>query len=123
MVKTSVREDMARGLKSEVRTPRSKDHVGNQEIRYSQVLEIQIHAPGSEVQRAGRWGIASPGHSLGRRCFGRLGLAVAQPGDQEDQPDAGADGTVGHVEGRKADLVAAPLLNVKVYEINHMPDP
>ena len=40
------------------------------------------------------------------------------PGDEENQPDAGADGGVGDVEGGKADFVSASLLQVKINEIH-----
>ena len=43
---------------------------------------------------------------------------LASPRYQEHQPNAGADGAVGHVEGREADLVTASLVQVKANEVN-----
>src|SRR6266498_592163 len=54
----------------------------------------------------------------------RLGVALRFPRDEEYQAHARADGAVGHVEGGKSNLAAAPL-DVKVNEINDVsgPDP
>ena len=40
------------------------------------------------------------------------------PGDEENQPDAGADGGVGDVEGGEADFAAVALLQVKINEVH-----
>src|SRR5205814_1920553 len=55
--------------------------------------------------------------------FHRFGMAPALGSNQEHQPHAGADGAVGHVESREPNFRPAPLLEVKVEEINHVPHP
>ena len=40
------------------------------------------------------------------------------PGDEENQPDAGANRAVGDVEGGKSNFAAATLLNIKINEIH-----
>ena len=48
----------------------------------------------------------------------RLWRVLVFPGDEKNQPDAGADGGVGDVEGGKTDVIAAALLQVKIKKIH-----
>ena len=48
---------------------------------------------------------------------------VTPPGNQENQPHAGADGAVRDVESGETDFRAAPAIQVEVNEIDHMPGP
>ena len=44
------------------------------------------------------------------------------PGDEKNQPYAGANGGVSDIEGGKINDAAAALLEVKINEINHVTD-
>src|SRR5580765_9037308 len=50
----------------------------------------------------------------------RARLPFAFPGQQKDQPHAGANGAIGQVKGRKAQLTATPLHDIEIKKIDHL---